>query len=142
MHYFGRQGSLWYGGLKVAKVRDWELTSTLDLLETTTIDAYAPTFRPGRKDSSGSATLLYYRLDQREKGLQQQFTALLNKVHRTGAITVSDLVRLELRISDRSTNKIICDAWITSATLGTAAGELASVPVEFQVQGDLIEAIR
>ena len=141
MYRYGRQGSVYYLGQRVAKVRDWSLTSTVDLLETTKTDAIAPTFRPGRKDSSGSATLLYYRLDPRTEGQQQPFTQLLRRVHKVGAVDTSDRVQLELRISDRPGDRIVCNVWITSATLGTAAGELASVPIEFQVDGDLIGAI-
>lgn len=141
MYRYGRQGSMFYQGQRVAKVKDWSLESRVDLLETTATDAIAPTFRPGQKDSAGSATLLYYRLGPKENGLQQPFTELLKRVHKVGAVGAGDRVRLELRVSDRPGDKIVCNVWITSATLGVAAGELASVPIRFQVDGDLIGAI-
>lgn len=141
MYRTGRHGSLWFGGLKIARVRDWSLDSNLDLLETTTLDQSAPTHRPGQSSHSGSCTLFYYRLERAEQGLQQPFTVLLNKVHRTGAVEKTDRVQLELRVSDRHGDTIRCNAWITSAGLSTAAGELVAVPISFTVDGHLLEAV-
>ena len=142
MYRYGRQGSVWLRDQPVAKVRDWNVTSSVSLLETTKVDAIAPTFRPGLKDSSGSATLLYYRLDPREKGLRREFGELISRVHRVGRLDGDPPLRLELRVSNRPGDRIVCDVWITSAEFGTAAGELAEVPIDFQVNGDLKEAIR
>jgi len=141
MYQSGRHGSLWYGGRKMARGRDWSMDSSLDLLETTTLDQTAPVSRPGMLSHSGSCTLFYYRLERAEQGLQQPFTVLLNKVHRTTAVTSSDRVQLELRVSDNAGDKIRCNAWITQVGLSTSAGELVAVPISFTVDGHLLEAV-
>lgn len=141
MYRFGRHGSLRLGGQRVAKVRDWSLENSLELLETTTAADTAPTYRPGASSNSGSCTLLYYRLEAKELGKQRQFTQLLSKVHRTGPATTQDRMELELRISDRPGDTIRCNVWITSAGLSTASGELVVIPVRFTVHGHLLEAI-
>jgi len=68
--YTGRTGKLefWSGSSykPVAKIRDWTLNSTVELLSTTVVDSIASTFTPGIKSATGSATLLYYRLESGE----------------------------------------------------------------------------
>ena len=65
--YTGRTGKLelWDGSSykPVAKIRDWTLNLTVELLSTTVVDSIANTFTPGIKSATGSATLLYYRLE-------------------------------------------------------------------------------
>ena len=85
--YTGRTGSLAVaGGLPVAKIKDWSLDTTVELLSTNDISSFANTFTPGVKGATGSATLLYYRLESGESASFQQFTAMLGKVMKTGAI--------------------------------------------------------
>ena len=138
MSYFsGRHGSLNYLGKPVAKVRDWSLTMTQELLATTKVDGYAPTHVPGMKSATGSATLLYYRLDYREKGENTSFEALLGKLAQPGAPASSDRVRLDLVVGTGG-NRLTIDAFLTSAQIGVTAGELSSVSVNFTMDGDLV----
>ena len=59
----GRTGSLVFGGKPVAKIRDWSLETTVELLSTNTIDSAVNSFVPGVSGATGSATLMYYKLE-------------------------------------------------------------------------------
>jgi len=138
--YTGRTGKLefWDGATykPVAKIRDWSLDTSLELLSTTVLDSVVSTFTPGLKSASGSATLLYYRLETGESDTFTQFTALLSKIQKVGAITESDRVKLRLRVGNDNADDIIFFAYITSAQIGVSTGELVSVPIQFTVDGD------
>lgn len=136
--YTGRSGSLVVDGKPVAKIRDWSLETTVELLNTNTVDSSSNTFTPGIKGASGSATLMYYRLEAGESATYTEFTALLSKIHKLGAITESDRVLMTLRTSTSSNDDIQFYAYITSAQLAVSTGELNSVPIQFTVDGDFL----
>lgn len=137
--YTGRSGSIIFNSKPVAKVRDWALDTTVELLSTNTLGSFSNTFTPGMKGASGSATLLYYRLESSEVNEFTSFVALLSKIHRVGAITESEAkIRLTLSAGDDIKDKIICDAYITSASISSSTGELVAVPIQFTVDGDFI----
>lgn len=136
--YTGRSGSLVVDGKPVAKIRDWSLETTVELLSTNTVDSASNTFTPGIKGASGSATLMYYRLEAGESANYTQFTALLSKIHKVGAVTESDRVLMQLRTSTNANDDIQFYAYIASAQLGVSTGELSSVPIQFTVDGDFL----
>jgi len=140
--YTGRTGKLefWNGSAfkPVAKIRDWSLETSLELLSTTVVDSTVSTYTPGMKSASGSATLLYYRLEAGESATLEQFTTLLARIQKVGAITESDRVRLRLRVGGDAADDIEFYAYITSAQVGVSTGELVSVPIQFTVDGDFI----
>jgi hypothetical protein len=136
--YTGRSGSLVVDGKPVAKIRDWSLETTVELLNTNTVDSTSNTFTPGIKGASGSATLMYYRLEAGESATYTQFTALLSKIHKVGAVTESDRLLMQLRTSTNANDDIQFYAYITSAQLGVSTGELSSVPIQFTVDGDFL----
>lgn len=140
--YTGRTGKLefWDGAAykPVAKIRDWSLETSVELLSTTAIDSTASTFTPSLKSASGSATLLYYRLEAGESATQSEFTALLGKIQKVGAITESDRVKLKLRVGIGSADDVEFFAYITSAQVGVSTGELVVVPIQFTVDGDFV----
>lgn len=139
--YTGRSGSLVLDGKPVAKIRDWSLETTVELLSTNAIDSTVNTFTPGLKSASGSATLIYYRLEAGENQNFTQFTELLNKVMRGGAITESQRVFLELNVGGNVSDDIKFYAYITSAQVSVSSGELSVVPIQFTVDGDFFEVI-
>jgi hypothetical protein len=122
----------------VAKIRDWSVETSVELLSTTVVDSTAATFTPGLKSASGSATLLYYRLEAGESASLTEFTALLSKIQKVGAITDTDRVKLRLRVSDNAADDIEFFAFITSAQVGVSTGELVVVPIQFSVDGDFL----
>lgn len=138
--YTGRTGSLTYLGKPVAKIRDWSLDTTVELLSTNAIDSVVNTFTPGVKGATGSATLIYYRLEAGESETKTQFTALLTKIMRRGAITEAERVFLELNVGggsgDTSPDDIKFYAYITSAQVSVSTGELSMVPIQFTMDGD------
>ncbi len=136
--YTGRTGSLVFNSKPVAKIRDWSLDTTVELLSTNTIDSVSNTFTPGVKGASGSATLVYYRLESGESTSYTQFTALLSKIHKTGAITESDRVLLTLNVGGTTNDEISFNAYITSASVSVSTGELSVVPIQFTVNGDFL----
>ena len=145
--FTGRTGSL---SIKVgtttnpvAKIRDWSLETTVELLSTNTIDSAFNTFVPGVSGATGSATLMYYKLASGETANYHEFTALLDKIMKTAAtgVTVSDKVELELNVGAGPTDDIKFNAYITSASISVSTGELSVVPINFTVDGEFEEVI-
>jgi hypothetical protein len=139
--YTGRSGSLVFNGRPVAKIRDWSVETTLELLSTNTIDSTSNTFTPGVKGATGSATLMYYRLETGEATNFTEFTALLSRIHKTGSIETSDRVFMELNVGAGNADDITFNAYITSASISVSTGELSVVPINFTVDGDFTQVI-
>lgn len=139
--YTGRTGSLVFGGKPVAKIRDWSIETTVELLSTNDISSSVNTFTPGVKGATGSATLMYYKLESGESATNTEFTALLSKIMKTSAVTESDRVSLELNVGTGSADDIKFNAYITSASVSVSTGELSVVPINFTVDGDFTEVI-
>jgi hypothetical protein len=139
--YTGRSGSLVYNGKKVAKIRDWSVETTLELLSTNAIDSTVNTFTPGVKGATGSATLMYYRLEAGEGATRTEFTQLLNKIMRLGGINVNQRVFLDLNVGGGADDDIKFDAYITSAQVSVSTGELSVVPIQFTMDGDFTNVI-
>lgn len=135
------------GTTKAAKLRDWSLETTLELLETTTADTAVKSYTPGSVSATGSATVLYYRKESGESGLQ--FENFLNKIMKTSAtgVTSSDRVGIILRVGETTNSAVTGDnkddiafnAYITNASLQVSTGELSSVAIQFTVDGPFLE---
>jgi len=139
--FTGRTGSLVFGGKPVAKIRDWSLDTTVELLSTNTIDSTVNTFTPGVKGATGSATLMYYKLESGESASLTEFTDLLSKIMKTGSIETTQRVSLELNVGGGENDDIKFNAYITSANVSVSTGELTVVPITFTVDGDFTEVI-
>tara|TARA_B100000902_G_scaffold244222_1_gene231203 strand:+ start:385 stop:816 length:432 start_codon:yes stop_codon:yes gene_type:complete len=139
--FTGRTGSVVFNGKPVAKIRDWSLETTVELISTNTIDSGVNTFVPGSKGATGSATLLYYKLESGESSSLTEFTALLAKIMKTSVITTSDRVSLELNVGGGSADDIKFNAYITSASVSVSTGELSVVPINFTVDGEFDEVV-
>jgi hypothetical protein len=132
------------------KLRDWSLETTLELLETTTVDTAVKAYTPGAVSSTGSATVLYYRREgttSTEPGVQ--FDSFLNKIMKNTStgVTASDRVGIVLRagVNPGTTNDIEDDiafnAYITNASIQVSTGELTSVAIQFTVDGPFVELV-
>jgi hypothetical protein len=140
--YTGRSGSLIINSKPVAKIRDWSLDTTLELLSTNTIDSAVNTFTPGVKGATGSATLMYYRLEAGESAAYTQFTALLSKIMKFGAVTESDRVFFRLNVGGNvAIDDILLNGYITSAQVSVSTGELSVVPIQFTMDGDFLDVL-
>jgi hypothetical protein len=132
---------------KVVKLRDWSIETSLELLETTTIDTAVKSYTPGMVSATGSATVLYYRTEVGEVG--KQFDKLLNNIMKTSTagVTTSDrcgfILRAGLAAGTGSDIKddIAFNAYITSASVQVGTGELTSVAIQFTVDGPFVEII-
>jgi hypothetical protein len=139
--YTGRSGHLIFNSKKVAKIRDWSVETTVELLSTNAIDSTVNTFTPGVKGATGSATLMYYRLESGESATKTQFTALLSKIMKKGTITNADRVLLDLNVGGTNDDDIKMFAYITSAQVSVSTGELSVVPIQFTMDGDFAQVI-
>ena len=139
--FTGRSGSLVFNGKPVAKIRDWSVETTLELLSTNSIDSTVNTFTPGVKGATGSATLMYYKLEAGESATKTEFTQLLNKIMRLGTISENQRVFLVLNVGGGADDDIKFDAYITSAQVSVSTGELSVVPIQFTMDGDFNQVI-
>ena len=156
--YTGRSGKLYLTSIltsapspaenqSVLKIRDWSIETSLELLETTTIDTAVKTFTPGMVSSTGSATVMYYRSEPGDVGVQ--FEQLLGKVMKTttAGVTESDRVGIILRAGSQAgagvdiKDDIAFNAYITSASITVGTGELTSVSIQFTVDGPFLELV-
>lgn len=132
---------------KVLKLRDWSIETSLELLETTTIDTAVKSYTPGMVSATGSATVLYYRAEAGDTG--KQFTKLLDNIMKTSDVGVreSDRCGFVLRAGTQAgtgtdvKDDIAFYAYITSASVQVSTGELTSVAIQFTVDGPFLERL-
>ena len=134
--YTGRDGVMQLGGTTLAKVVNFQLSSNLETLETTTLNEHIRSYSPGVAGYSGSATLLYYKDDDDNFNT----TDILNKLYKTGTdgVSSSDTVELTFRwVDGTDNNDIKLTAYITSASIGAATGDIVRAEIAFQGTGAL-----
>jgi len=134
--YTGRDGVMQVDGTTLAKVVNFSLSSNLETLETTTLSEHIRVYVPGVVGYSGSATLLYYK----ENNGTFNTTSVLNKLYKTGSdgISSSDTVALTFRwVDGTDNNDIKLNAYITSASIGAATGDIIRAEIAFQGTGVL-----
>ena len=126
-------------GATLAKVVNFSVSSNLETLETTTLGDGVRSYSPGVTGYSGSATLLYYKDDNNAINT----TDLLNKLIKTGTagVSSSDTVELTFRwVDGTDNNDIKLTAYITSASIGAATGDIVRAEIAFQGTGALATA--
>ena len=122
-YYSGKDGTLTYNGSSVAKVSNWNISSTVDALETTVLTESDRSYVPGLRTTSGSATIFYY--DEAAK-------PLLERIIKTAAVSESDILAIKLGWG----TKLIQGACIiTSGELNCAVGEVMQASIQFQFTG-------
>ena len=134
--YTGRDGVLQLSGATLAKVVNFSLQANLETLETTTLGDSLRSYSPGVLGYSGNASLLYYKDDDNSINTAN----ILNKLVKTGTagVSSSDTVELTLRWEDGvDKNDIKLTAYITSATIGAATGEISRADIAFTGTGAL-----
>ena len=134
--YTGRDGVMQLAGTTLAKVVNFSLSANLETLETTTLSENIRSYTPGISGYSGNATLLYYKDDDGDINT----TDLLNKPYKTGTtgVSSSDTVELTFRwVDGTDNNDIKLTAYITSASIGAATGDIVRAEIAFQGTGAL-----
>lgn len=134
--YTGRDGALIVSNVAVAKVVSFQVTANLETLETTALSDNLRSYTPGVVGYSGSATLLYYKDDSGNINTAK----ILNRLFRAGPAGVipTDDVDLVFRwVDGADNNDIRMTAWITSASIGAATGDIVRAEIAFQGTGAL-----
>lgn len=129
------------GSDTVLKIRDWSLESTVELLSTTSIDSFANTFVPGIKGATGSATVMYYRKESGDTGIDFQKVLADSGIMKQGRLSVADQIELTLNTSTQSRDDIKFKAYITSAGITVSTGEVNTVTINFTMDGDFMETL-
>ena len=121
----GRDGSITYAGVKLAKVASWSFSAAVEALETTSLADAARSYTPGLKSANGSCSIWLYESNAK---------SLLSKVVRTDAPSDADIVEMTLGFG---VNAVTFKALITNAELAMAVGSVMQANLQFNVSGDL-----
>lgn len=145
MYYSGTQGELYIDGVKAAKVRNWSFSSSLGLLDTTTLGDTDSTSTPGIRTNTGSCQLFYYSPTD-IPGQENSASTLINKLLKAGTEGVApeaQQVTLKLAITQGpgSTSHVQGSVYLTSVSMSCAVGEVLSADVAFQVNGAFTEVV-
>ena len=124
MFYSGRDGSLIADGVRIARVSDWSLSSSVEALETTDLGMNERTYTPGLKSANGTCTVFYHDDDPK---------LLLNRVIKTGGTSDADQIKLSLVWGNK---KINFEALITQASLSCQVGAVMQVSISFNMTGN------
>ena len=136
---------------RIAKIRNWNLTSNSEIVETTSLGDAVKTFSPSITSAEGSATLMFYEDDitGREDAKQLDAFELIDILFPR---TTPARVIMNLAI-DGSVNGFFSDvggaalwktnflfhSYITSASLGVTYGEVVTIDTSFTVDGSYID---
>jgi|TARA_R100000329_G_scaffold5220_1_gene6852 hypothetical protein len=137
--YTGRDGVMQLAGTTLAKVVNFAVSSNLETLETTTLGDGVRSYSPGVTGYSGSATLLYYKDDDDNVNTSDLLSSLIKTG--TDGVSSSDTVELTFRwVDGTDNNDIKLTAYITSANIGAATGDIVRAEIAFQGTGALATA--
>jgi hypothetical protein len=134
--YTGRDGRLLIDSIEQIKVTNWQLTGSLEMLETTSLGESQRTYTPGVQEFNGSATILYYNDGT---GRNDAATAL-KKVLKIAGVSDGDTVDFRFRLVEGNSNHDVrLTGYITSVSFGASVGEVSSAQISFQATGALSE---
>lgn len=122
----GTHGELRWNGVKIAKVTNASLTLNRDTLDTSGIGEMDQTYAYGRRNTSGTATLLYKTDDL---ATQQVMNRILSDEE-----SVSEALTMILR-TGQSQGTISGTVLLSSIGVTTSVGDNTSVSVNFVISG-------
>jgi hypothetical protein len=120
----GVHGEVRFGGRKIAKVTSASFDTTREILDTTGIGEMDDEFAYGKRNTSGSATLLYKTDDESTR-------ALMNRIFDDNESPDN----LELILYKGGNRAVSGSALISSLGLGMSVNENTSVNVAFVFSG-------
>ena len=145
--YSGRDGELYItesGGTeqKAAKVQSWSFSSSMAVLETTSLVDSDRTLKAGVRSYSGSCRLFYY-VASPASGANSNLHQLLNNAIKAGTAAgdgenvVSSEIVLKLRMTTGSSDirDIQFSVFLTGVSMSTAVGEVASADISWEANG-------
>jgi hypothetical protein len=133
-HFTGADGALYVGGTRIAKVRNWSISGSVETLNVTRTDDTASKFIYGRQSYSGSCTAYYYEDD----ASALEMSALLSNIIRTTGTTATATATLLLELA--SNRQIQATVLFTQADISATTGDIVSVNLSFVVTGNLTVA--
>ena len=159
--YSGNSGSIQFGDADVVntyadtgwittptKITNWTLSTSAQLLDTTTLGDYDKTSVYGLRTTTGTLTLFYYKdpksiQSNKDNNSASWFTHQLARSQASGG-EKSVEVRLRLYVDAKNMNGdlklreyVELDANLTSVSYGSNVGELVSVDVSFEASGQI-----
>jgi len=148
--YSGRDGELYItesGGTeqKAAKVQSWSFSSSMAVLETTSLGDTDRTLKAGVRSYSGSCRLFYYVANP-AAGADSNLHAILTNSIKTssssgdgggGASEVSPEIVLKLRMTTGAADvrDIQFSVFVTGISMNSAVGEVASADISWEANG-------
>ena len=138
--YSGRDGELYVGSSKAAKVQSWSFSSSMAVLETTSLGDTDRTLKAGVRSYSGSCRLFYY---VSAAGGESNLNDILTAAIKTGGSAsdgdndVSNSILLKLRLTTGSSDvrDIKFAVFITGVSMNSAVGEVASADISWEADG-------
>jgi hypothetical protein len=136
---------------RIAKVRNWTLNSSSEVVETTALGDAVKTFAPSITSGEGSATLMFYEDDgaNRGEGAQRDTFELVNILFPRGTPprVVLNLAIDGSAIGDGSQaggnalwkTNFLFNAYITGASVGVNYGEVVTIDTSFTIDGPLLD---
>jgi len=146
---------------KVARATNWQLTTSQSSLDTTTLECTDRTVTPGVRTTTGTCNIFYYQPTEGDNGLgtarndnSNWCAEIVGKLISEQTNTSTDdpgiakskpqLVRFRLSVNDGSNGTaaeasqgkwIDVDAYLTSAAMTMAIGEVFQAQISFDVVG-------
>ena len=143
--YSGRDGELYIGSTvlnatKAAKVQSWSFSSSMAVLETTSLGDTDRTLKAGVRSYSGSCRLFYY---VSSAGGESNLNDILTTAIKTGGGAndgdndASSSIILKLRLTTGSTDirDLQFAVFITGVSMNSAVGEVASADISWESDG-------
>jgi hypothetical protein len=136
---------------RIAKVRNWTLNSSSEVVETTALGDAVKTFSPSITSGEGSATLMFYEDDSSNRGenAQKDTFELIDILFPRGT---PPRVVLNLAVDGSATGisgevggqalwktNFLFNAYITGASVGVNYGEVVTIDTSFTIDGPLLD---
>jgi len=151
--YSGRDGELYIAGsdTKAAKVQSWSFSSSMAVLETTSLGDTDRTLKAGVRSYSGSCRLFYY-VAAPASGANSNLHDILTTAIKTGSqagdaggdtTEVSDQIVLTMQMTTGSADvrDLRFSVFITGVSMNTAVGEVASADISWEANGQPYGAV-
>ena len=142
--YSGRDGELYIAGsdTKAAKVQSWSFSSSMAVLETTSLGDTDRTLKAGVRSYSGSCRLFYY-VAVPAAGANSNLHDILTTAMKTGSEAgdgtndASPEIVLTMQMTTGSTDvrDLRFSVFITGVSMNTAVGEVASADISWEANG-------
>jgi hypothetical protein len=136
---------------RIAKIRNWNLTSNSEIVETTSLGDAVKSFNPSVTSAEGSATLMFYEDDITGRGDAKQLDTF-ELIDLLFPRTTPARVIMNLAVDGSTTGafsdvggaalwktNFLFHAYITSASLGVNYGEVVTIDTSFTVDGTYLD---